>query len=63
MERANRLRNEAAEANKRSLIEMQSKVNDHLKEMDTAIKCVHEGQSLNDKNIQMMMSKMDLFAQ
>ena len=63
VEKSNRLRKEAAEANERSLMEMQEKVNDCLQEMDTTIKIVHEGQTLNDKNIQMMMTKMDIFSE
>ena len=42
---------------------MQEKVNKRLTVMDTTIKCVHEGQTLNDRNIQIMMTKMDLFGQ
>ena len=40
---------------------MQEEVNERLMEMDTTIKCMHEGQTLNDRNIQTMMTKMDLF--
>ena len=61
VERANRLRKEAAEANAKSLLSMQEKVNERLTAMDTTIKCVHEGQTLNDRNIQTMMTKMDIF--
>ena len=62
VEKANLLRKEAAEANERSLMAMQEKVNSKLQEMDNTIKIVHEGQTLNDKNIQMMMTKMDIFS-
>ena len=47
VERANRLRKEAAEANAKSLLSMQEKVKETLTVVDTTIKCVHEGQTLN----------------
>ena len=61
VERANRLRKVAAEESKKSLLAMQIKVNTRLEAMDATIKGVHEGQSLNDKNINSMMTKMDIF--
>ena len=61
VERANRLRKEAAAANAKSLADMQKTVDRRLTEMDTTIKIVHEGQTSNDTNIHIMMTKMDLF--
>ena len=61
VERANRMRKAAAEANAQSLMDMQRQVDERLKDMDKTIKIVHEGQTSNDANIQTMMTKMDLF--
>ena len=61
VERANRLRKVAAEASEKSLMEMQMKVDSRLEAMDQTIKGVHEGQTLNDQNINIMMTKMDIF--
>ena len=51
----------SAEESEKSLLAMQVKVNTRLEAMDATIKGVHEGQSLNDKNINSMMTKMDIF--
>ena len=56
------MRKEAAEENEKLLLDMQTKVNARLQEMDNTIKCVHKGQTLNDQNIKTMMSKMDVFS-
>ncbi len=45
VERANRLRKEAAMVNAKSLADMQKTVDVRLKDMDTTIKIVHEGQT------------------
>jgi hypothetical protein len=42
---------------------MQKEVNDRLTMMDSTIRTVHEGQTLNDKNIQLLMKKMDIFGE
>ena len=61
VERANRLRKAAVEANAQSLVDMQRQVDERLQDMDKTIKIVHEGQTSNDANIHIMMTKMDLF--
>ena len=63
IERANTLRKEAAEATEASLASMQKEVNDKLTMMDSTIRTVHEGQTLNDKNIQLLMKKMDILGE
>ena len=50
-------------ANAKSLADMQKTVDARLQEMDTTIKIVHEGQTSNDTNIHIMMTKMDLFGE
>ena len=62
VERANRLTKTATEENTKSLVNIQRKVDDRLQEMDETIKIIHEGQTSNDTNIQIMMTKMDLFS-
>jgi actin-related protein len=42
---------------------MQKEVNDKLTMMDSTIRTVHEGQTLNDKNIQLLMKKMDILGE
>ena len=54
VERANRLRKVAAELSKKSLLDMQNKVNCRLEAMDVTIKGVHKGQILNEKDINSM---------
>jgi len=63
VERANKLRWEAAEATAQSLLDMQTTVDKKLTEMDTTIKIVHKGQTLNDKNIQLLMNKMNILGE
>ena len=61
VESANQLRKAAVEASEKSLLKMQTKVDNYLQEMDMIIKVAHEAQTLNDQNIQTMMTKMDIF--
>ena len=63
IERENLLRKEAAESTEASLLVMQKEVNDRLTMMDSTIRTVHEGQTLNDRNIKLLMKKMDLFGE
>ena len=70
VERENTLRREAAEANAKSLLDMQKEMNhkqtamdNKLTEMDTTIRTVHEGQTINDTNIQLLMRKLDVFGE
>ena len=54
------MRREAAEATAQLLLDMQTTVNHKLTEMDTTIKIVHEGKTLNSKNIQLLMTKINM---
>ena len=40
---------------------IQTKVNEKLTEMDRTIKIVHEGKTLNDTSIQLLIKRMDIF--
>ena len=60
VERANKLRREATEATAQLLLDIQTTANDKLTAMDTTIKIVHEGHTLNDTNIQILMKKMNM---
>lgn len=42
---------------------MQIQVNNKLVDMDRTIKIAHEGQTLNDTNIQLLMKNKDLFGE
>jgi len=54
------LRREAAEATAQSMLDMQTAFDNKLAEMDTTIKIVQEGQTLNDRNIQLLMTNMNM---
>ena len=58
--RANQLRKEAAEKTEQSLVKKQSKLDERLKVMDGNLQALHVGQTMMDKNIQMLMKKVDL---
>ena len=69
VERANTLRREAAKTNAQSLLDMQTAMNTtqaemdgKLVRMDETIKTVHEGQKLNDENIQLLMKQFATFS-
>lgn len=59
----NKLRREAAEDTAQYLLDMQSKVNNKLMEMDTTFMLVHEGKTLNDTSIQLLMKKMNILGE
>jgi len=70
VERANTLRCEAAATNSKSLLNMQTAMNtkqtaidNKLSMMDKTIRTVHEGQKLNDDNIQLLMKKFEVFGE
>ena len=63
MERANKLRREAAEVTAQYLLDMQRTVNKTLTEMDTTTKIVHEGQILKDRSIQLLMKKFNMLGE
>ena len=58
--RANQLRKEAAEKMEQSLLKMQYKLNERLKVMDGNLQALHAGQTMMDKNVRMLMEKVDL---
>jgi len=60
---ANKMRREAAEVVAQSLLDIQTTVNDKLTEMDTTIKIVREGKTLNDRNIQLLIKKMNMLGE
>jgi len=70
VERANTLRCEAAATNSKSLLNMQTAMNtkqtaidNKLSMMDKTIRTVHEGQKLNDDNIQLLMKQFKVFGE